>query len=111
MHGTFNIKSELKDIKIKPNICIDIRSYWLVKISLSSLVRYGWVFRWDGSRMNKSKLEVISSTLLPDKFKTGKLLIKFLPNINFVPNKKLSPNANAQKIIKHLAKNYNVELP
>lgn len=78
--GTFNILTSEPTDKIPPTIVQDIHRFNFIKISLpDGTYRYGWGYRFDGSRQKGNILEVYTKNPLPPEFKEQPLTINFYP--------------------------------
>ncbi len=83
MFATFNLKVDGNIEEFQPTLTMveppfDKPSrYWLVKLG----GHYAWVFRWPGTRMSGSELELISTDPLPDKLRTGWHIMEVLDDV------------------------------
>jgi 2-polyprenyl-3-methyl-5-hydroxy-6-metoxy-1,4-benzoquinol methylase len=76
--GSFNIETKEDTSFLPPSIRDGIHQFNFIRIlNRYDESAYGWVYRWDGSRLQGTILEVYTKTLLPASFKNGELTVTF----------------------------------
>lgn len=78
--GTFNMLTEEDTSSVPPTLQEGIHRFNFLRISLpDGSSRYGWSYRWTGSRQRGNILEVYTKSLLPSEYKNQPLVIEFFP--------------------------------